>query len=190
VAQRAQELASAAHATRTRGVAQTMHGMALTMVGALPDACQVLEEATAFLQADDSWLAQPWGSMGRAHVDGGDLRSGLHCIERSRALIDAAHETAEMAWIVGNLGEVLYLQGDWSQARSVYETAIQIARDAGVDRYLSYLLMHRAELCAAEGDWRQATHDIEAGVKVASHCAAVPALRKGQRLLAERDVIE
>jgi tetratricopeptide (TPR) repeat protein len=190
-AERAQEMARAANATRTLGIAQTMRGLALTMIGALPDARRVLAEAIPLLEVGDRWwLAQPWGSMGRAHVDEGDLQDGLRCLERSLALLETAHDPAELAWILGCIGEVSYLRGDWSDARSAYERAIQIARNAGADRYLSCVLLHRAELSATEGNWTQATQDIDEGLAVAARCTAVPALRKGQRLLAERDVIE
>jgi tetratricopeptide (TPR) repeat protein len=111
-------------------------------------------------------------------------------VQQSLALIDAAHESAEMAWIAGCLGEVLYLRGDWGAARSAYERAIQNAREVGVDRYRSYVLLHRAELSACEGNWTPARQDIDEGLAVAGTCGAVPALREGQRLLAERDLRE
>jgi tetratricopeptide (TPR) repeat protein/DNA-binding XRE family transcriptional regulator len=189
-AERAEEMARVANATRTLGIAQALHGMALTMIGVLAEARSVLQEAIPSLQMGDPWwLAQPWGSTGRAHVDEGDLQNGLRCLEQSRTLIEASHDPAEMAWILGNLGEVSYLRGDWSEARSAYERAIQVARDAGSDRYLSYALLHRAELCSMNGDWTQAAQDIDEGLEVARRCAAVPALRKAQRLLAEKDVM-
>jgi tetratricopeptide (TPR) repeat protein len=190
-AERAEQLALAANATRTLGVAQMFRGMALTMVGVLPEARGVLKGAIPLLEEGETWwLAQPWGSLGRAYVDEGDLQQGLHCLERSRALIEASRDPAETAWILGNLGEVAYLRGDWGAASSAYERALQMARDAGADRHLAYALLHRAELRSAEGDLAEVTRDIDEGLEAAGRCAAVPALRKGQRLLAEQDLIE
>jgi tetratricopeptide (TPR) repeat protein len=56
--------------------------------------------------------------------------------------------------------------------------------------YLSYALLHLAELCAAEGNWEKAQQHIGEGLPIGQQCGAVPAMRKGQRLLAENDLRE
>jgi tetratricopeptide (TPR) repeat protein/transcriptional regulator with XRE-family HTH domain len=184
--------ARAANATRTLSMAETMHGKALTMVGSLPDARRVLQEAiSSFAVGGDPWEpGQPQGDLGRTYMDEGDLQLALQWLERSRALIDAAHEPAESAWIASCLGEVMYVQGHWSAAESAYDDAIHLATEAGSRRYLSYALMHRAELRSSRGEWEQAARDIDEGEELALACAAIPALRKAQRLRAERDLSE
>jgi tetratricopeptide (TPR) repeat protein len=166
--------------------------MALTMVGPLAEARRVLEEATLLFPAsgDTWWMAQAVGSTGRACLDEGEFGRGREYLERSRALIEAAQDRAEMAWIGSNLGEASYLLGNWVDARAKYEAAIRIARDVDSGRYLSYALLHLAELRAAEGSWEEAKQYIAEGLDIGQGCSAVPALRKGQRLLAEHDLTQ
>jgi tetratricopeptide (TPR) repeat protein len=191
-AERAEEMAGVGKTPRALGTARTLQGMALTMIGALADARRVLEEALSFFDVavDPWWVTQPWAYLGRAYLDEGAPQNGLRGLEQSRALIEGIHDQAEMVWIVGCLGELSYVRGDWSKARNAYGEAIHLARDIGSDLYLSWVLLHRAELCSAEGDREQATQDIDEALDIAIRCAAVTALRKGQRLLAERDLVE
>jgi tetratricopeptide (TPR) repeat protein len=191
-AERAGAMARAANAAPTLCVAETLRGLALTMIGTLPHARRVLEEAIAVFdeEGDPWWLAQLWAYLGIGRVDEGDLRDGLRCLQQSRRLLEGTHDPAELTWIMGCIGEVLYLRGDWSAARSAYDQAIELGRGVRSDRYLGYVLLHRGELLSAEGNWKQASRDIDNGLEVASRCPAVPARRKGPRLLAERDVIE
>jgi tetratricopeptide (TPR) repeat protein len=191
-AERAAELARTEDYTRSGAVAEAMRGLALTMVAAPAEARRVLEEATRSFPAsvDPWWMAQAVGSTGRAYLDEGDFGKASEYLERSCALIEAAHDRAETAWIESNLGEASYLRGDWADARAKYEGAVRTARDMGAVRYLSYALLHLAELCAAEGRWKEAKQHIEEGLEVGQECSAIPTLRKGQRLLAEHDLVQ
>ncbi len=191
-AERAAEFARTEDYTRSRGIAETLRGMALTMVGPLPEACVVLEEATSLCAAsgDTWWTLNSVGNIGRAYLDAGEFGKASEYLERSRALIDAKHDQAEMAWMESNIGEASYLRGNWADARDKYEGAIRTARDVGAVRYLSYALLHLAELGAAEGKWDEANQHIEEGLEIARRCSAIPTMRKGQRLLAEHDLVQ
>ena len=190
-AEHAAKLARAESYTRSRAVAEMMRGLALTMVGPLAEARRVLEETLLLAPSGDTWwMAQAAGSTGRAYLDEGEFGKGCEYLERAWALIEAAHDRAEMAWIESNIGEASFLIGDWAGARAKYEGAVHTARDVGAVRYLSYALLHLAELCAAEGSWEEAKQNIEEGLEIGQECSAVPALRKGQRLLAEHDLTQ
>jgi tetratricopeptide (TPR) repeat protein/DNA-binding XRE family transcriptional regulator len=192
--ERAVELARTADYARSPAAAEaaTMRGMTLTMVGPLSDARVVLEEAGLLCATskDRWWMINSVGNAGRAYLDEGEFGKGSECLERCRALIDAWQDRAEMAWVESNMGEVAYLQGAWVEARAKYEGAIRIARDVDSGRYLSYALLHLAELCAGEGNWEDAQGHIEEGLALGRLCSAVPAVRKAQRLLAEHDLAE
>jgi tetratricopeptide (TPR) repeat protein len=191
-AEKAGAMSRAASVTRTLCVAETLRGLALAMVGPLPEARRVLKEAIALFDVDGHpwWLAQPWAYLGLAHVDEGNLQSGLRCLEHARKLIEATHDPAELTWITGCIGESSFLRGNWADARSIYEAAIRLAREVRSDRYLSYILLHRADLWLAEGNWEEALRDVHEALEVASRCPAAPALRKAPRLLAEKEVVE
>jgi tetratricopeptide (TPR) repeat protein len=189
-AERAVNLARQEHHSRSRAVAEGLRGMALTMVGPLFEARRVLDEATELLRVvgDTWWMANAVGNVGRAFLDEGDVSNGRECLERSRALIDPWHDRDETAWTEGNLGEACFLVGRWGDARATYEGAIRMARDVHSQRHLSLVLVHLAELSAVEGKWEEASSAIDEGLEIAATCGAVPALRKGQRLLAEHDL--
>lgn len=175
---------------RSRAVAMAVLGMALTMVGPLSEARRVLDEATTLLRfvGDTWWMANAVGNAGRALLDEGELSKGREYLERSLALIAPWHDRDEAAWTEGNLAEVSFLAGRWADARATYEGAIRMARDVHSQRHLSLVLVHLAEVCAAEGKWEEASGYIDEGLAIGETCSAVPALRKGQRLLAERDL--
>jgi tetratricopeptide (TPR) repeat protein len=166
--------------------------MALTMIGTLEEARRVLSAARALFPAtgDAWWLAQYEGSTGRAYLDEGEFAQGRHYLERSQELIGGTHDRAEMAWVISSLGEASYLLGDWADARARYDVAERIVREVGPDRYLSYILMHAAELHEAVGNFQEARRYVEEGLEIAQKCNAIPALRKGQSVLAEHDLLQ
>jgi tetratricopeptide (TPR) repeat protein len=190
--QRAAELAREHDYSRPRALSATLRGMALAMVGPLPEVHLVFKEAAAISEATGNrwWVADGVGDIGRVCLDEGKFREGRECLERSRTLIEAIHDGAELAWIESNLGEASYLVGDWTDAHAEYEKAVRTARRADAAMYLSYALLHLAELYAAEGDWARAQQHMEEGLPIGQACRAVPAVRKGQRLLAEHDLAE
>ena len=130
------------------------------------------------------------GNTGRAYLDEGEFGKGREYRERSRALIIPWHDRDETAWTEGNLGEVFYLAGNWTNARVMYDGALRMARDVSSGRHLSLALVHLAELCAAEGNWDEARHYIDEGLEVGERCSAIPTIRKVQRLLAEHDLAQ
>jgi tetratricopeptide (TPR) repeat protein/transcriptional regulator with XRE-family HTH domain len=190
--QRAAELALPQGYTRPRALSETLRGMAVAMIGPLPEARRVFEEAAAISEASGNrwWVADGVGDIGRVCLDEGKFREGREYLERSHALIEALHDGAELAWIESNLGEASYVVGDWTNARAEYEGAVRTARRADAAMYLSYALLHLAELCASEGNWEKAKQHIDEGLPLGQQCGAVPAVRKGQRLLAENDLAE
>jgi tetratricopeptide (TPR) repeat protein/transcriptional regulator with XRE-family HTH domain len=190
--ERAAELAHIEKNTRSRAIAETFRGMALTMVGPLPEARRVLEEATLLFPTvgETWWIANAVGNTGRAYLDEGEFGKGREYLERSRALIVPWHDRDETAWTEGNLGEAFYLAGDWANARITYDGALRMARDVGSGRHLSLVLLHLAELCAAEGNWDEAKQYIDEGLEIGERCNSIPTIRKAQRLLAEHDLAQ
>lgn len=190
--ERAAELALEEDYMHSRALAETLRGMALAMIGPLAEARRVLEEAGALCVSSGNWwwMADGIGDIGRVYLDEGEFGKGTEYLERSRVLIEALHDQSELAWVQSNLGEASYLMGDWTDARTRYEGAVDTARSADALMYLSYALLHLAELCAAEGSWEDARQHIDEGLAIGQECSAVPAVRKGQRLLAERDLRE
>jgi tetratricopeptide (TPR) repeat protein len=189
-AKRASQYAGQAGNPRVQAVAEIQRGMALTMIGPLEEARRVLSAARALFPAtgDTWWVAQYEGSTGRAYLDEGEFAKGRHYLERSQEVIAGTHDRAEMAWIISSLGEASFLLGDWADARDRYDLAERMAREVGPDRYLSYILMHAAELDGAVGNIEHARERVEEGLDLAQSCNATPALRKGQSVLAECDL--
>jgi tetratricopeptide (TPR) repeat protein len=74
---RAVELTRATDYMRRRGLAETFHGMALTMVASLPEARRVLEEATRLFPRSENtwWMANALGNLGRTYLDEGNARA-------------------------------------------------------------------------------------------------------------------
>jgi tetratricopeptide (TPR) repeat protein/transcriptional regulator with XRE-family HTH domain len=190
-AERASQYADQIGNPRIQAIAETQRGMALTMIGKLEEAHRVLDGARPLFPAagDKWWIAQYEGSTGRAYLDEGEFVQGRHYLERSQELIAGTNDRAEMAWIISSLGEVSFLIGDWVNARDRYDLAERMAREVGPDRYLSYILMHAAELDEAVGNFEEAGYHVEEGLELAQNCNAIPALRKGQSVLAEHDLL-
>ncbi|HEY8686790.1 MAG TPA: AAA family ATPase [Chloroflexota bacterium] len=191
-AERASDYALQAGYPRLQAIAETQRGQALTMIGPLGEARRVSDAARQLFPAtgDKWWMAQYEGSMGRAYLDEGDFAQGRQYLERSQELIGGTHDRAEMAWVISSLGEASFLMGDWADARARYDVALHIVREVGPDRYLSYILMHAAELCEAVGSFEEAGHQVQEGLELARNCRAIPALRKGQSVLAEHDLLQ
>jgi tetratricopeptide (TPR) repeat protein len=191
-AERAAEFARTGEYPRSLALAETFRGMALTMVGPLPDARRVLEEAAALCVASGEtwWMINTIGSTGRAYLDEGKFEQGKVYLERSRTLTERIHDRGELSWILSNIGEACYLLGEWTVARATYERAVSLARELGDVRFLSYALLHLAELSAVAGNWEDAKPRVEEGLEIAQRSGAVPSVRKAQRLLAEHDLTQ
>lgn len=130
-----------------------------------------------------------------------DILADIHKLEgrfdqclrgRERALAYAKERPGEPHWIMvsmAQLAEARFLLGEWPEARTLYERAVQMSRSYPAPHYAAFALLGLGTLALAEGRWEEATQLIEMCIADSQRTNDVHWVRNAERLLAYRDLL-
>ena len=193
----ATEVARALGDARTLAWAETMQGTALGLMGRLEEACRALEERLSIAEAANDY----WGQLSAAHYLGkltlaqGDFDAALRHHGRALELAELMGARNRISAETSNLSEVLFYLGDWERARGHAERAVKLARSASSGLAASYfqyadVFRRLGTIRAAMGAWEEAAPCLEESVALAEKIPYPEAVRSGQGVLAERELLE
>src|SRR5580765_2753156 len=101
-------------------------------------------------------LATIADNLGWAYSTQGDYQTALRYLKRADACWQASGNTGRRAMTLNNLGAMAMLEGALTEARTAFDTGIEIARHTARYREEAYLCYSIAELDIAEGNPVQA----------------------------------
>jgi len=165
---------------------------ALLTLGRPGDALAELEEVIPTSEAlgDVSSHLHALNHAAMAHIQRG-------AFETSRAYIDRAIDTAQqrndlvqVAFLTCNRGTLHYYMGEWKQARTDYEHAAEIMREAPMAWASSYPLLGLGHLSLGEGQWGAAARQLGDAITLAERSGDLHVLRSASAALSERDLLE
>ncbi|HKS71030.1 MAG TPA: tetratricopeptide repeat protein, partial [Ktedonobacterales bacterium] len=196
ITERAVEVAEKVGDTRMRTQAETARGTALATLGDLAVGRRVGEEAIPVAEANDDYFGQLLAvhNLGEICAAQGDFAASTRHYTRALELAERLGAKSRISAETANLAEIAFYQGDWLQAREQAERAVQITRGTSTGRagsYFQYANVYRqlAMILAAQGDWERALPYLEESLALAERLPYPEAIRKGQRMLAERDLL-
>lgn len=139
---------------------------------------------------DSSTLRFAVDILADIHKLEGRLEECLH--GRERALAYAEERPDEPHWIMvslAQLAEARFLLGDWTEARALYERAVQMSRVYPAPHYAAFALLGLGALDLAEGRWEEATDLIGMCNADAERTNDAHWVGNAERLLAHRDLL-
>jgi tetratricopeptide (TPR) repeat protein len=162
----------------------------------LEEARRLLEERLSFGEANNDY----WGQLSTAHYLGkltapqGDFDSALRYFSRALELAERLGARSRIGAETSNLSEVLFYLGDWTRARGHAGRAVEIARSASSGSSVPYfqhadVLRRLGMILAAMGERENAAALLEESVALAERIPYPEAVRSGQGLLAEQDLL-
>lgn len=182
---------------RTLALAETMGAVALGLMGRLEEAHHLLGERLHLAEATNDYWGQLSAShyLGKLAVPRGDFDAAFHYHERALDLARRLDARSRISAETSNLSEVLFYLGDWERARGNAERAVELARSASSGLSASYfqyadVFRRLGMIRAATGEWDDALPCLEESVALAEKIPYPEALRSGQLVLAERDILE
>jgi tetratricopeptide (TPR) repeat protein/transcriptional regulator with XRE-family HTH domain len=196
-AQSATDVARALGDERTLAWVQTMRGTALGLMGRLEEGRRVLEERLSLAETANDY----WGQLSAAHYLGkltaaqGDFNAALRYHGSALELAEQLGARSRISAETSNLSEILFYLGDWARARGYAERAVELARSASsglTDSYFQYadVLRRLGMIRAAIGEWEQALPCLEESVALAQRIPYPEAVRSGQGVLAELELLQ
>jgi tetratricopeptide (TPR) repeat protein len=195
--QSATEIARVQGDERTIAWAETMRGPALGLMGRLEEARRVLEERLAVAESSDDQfgLLATVHYLGRLSAPQGDFDAALRYHGKALELAERLGARSRVSAETSNLAEVLFYLGDWERARGHAERAVELARSASSGLAASYfqyadVFRRLGMIRAAMGAWEDATPCLEESVALAEKVPYPEAVRNGQGVLAEQELLE
>jgi DNA-binding SARP family transcriptional activator len=190
----AEEAASASAMARALGEktiladAELRRGTALRFSGRQREGAQVQAEAVALAEQADALdvLGTGLNNLADAYMLRGEFA-------RSRACLDRAAELGER---VGNrygtitVTELSIYMGAWADARRSNEYWTETATRLNAAWYAAYPLLDRGLYLLHAGDWEPSRQALEQAIALAEVPADTQALVRGQRTLAELEILE
>ena len=182
---------------RTLAWVETMRGAPLGLMGRLEEAMPVLEERLSLAEAANDY----WGQLVAAHYLGklavpqGDFDAALRYHGLALDLAEQLGARSRISAETSNLSEVLFYLGDWKRARGHAERAVELARSASSGLAASYyqyadVFRRLGIMHAALGEWEDAAPYLEESIALAGKVPYPEAVRSGQGVLAELDLIQ
>src|SRR5829696_3469434 len=176
---------------------ETMRGVPLGLMGRLEEARPVLEERLSLAEAANDY----WGQLVAAHYLGklavpqGDFDAALRYHGLALDLAEQLGARSRISAETSNLSEVLFYLGDWERARGHAERAVELARSASSGLAASYyqyadVFRRLGIMHAALGEWEDAAPYLEESIALAGKVPYPEAVRSGQGVLAELDLIQ
>ncbi|HEX6508366.1 MAG TPA: AAA family ATPase, partial [Chloroflexota bacterium] len=189
-AERAVELARAEGDDTVLGVAEARRGAALMTVGRREQARESLETAVALAEAAGIYgtVSVALENLGEIARDGGDYRQAQHDYERALELAEQTGVPGRIAWTLTKLGRIRLLEGEWAQARANFERALELLVDD--PQASAYPRLHLGQLDLLEGNRERGSAQVEAAMNPDAQQPDFWLLCHGQRLLAERDLLD
>jgi tetratricopeptide (TPR) repeat protein len=90
---------------------------------------------------------------------------------------------------LAQVAEAQFLLGNWPEARTLYERALQMSRIYPAPHYAAFALLGLGELNLAAGHWEEATQLVETCMADAYRTNDVHWVHNAERLLAYRDLL-
>jgi ATP/maltotriose-dependent transcriptional regulator MalT/DNA-binding SARP family transcriptional activator len=140
---------------RTIGRVRILSGDIHAAIMAL-EAAQELAAAAVDSADMPTQLATIADNLGWAYSTQGDYQTALRYLKRADACWQASGNTGRRAMTLNNLGAMAMLEGALTEARTAFDTGIEIARQTARHREEAYLCYSIAELDIAEGNPVQA----------------------------------
>ncbi len=189
-AERAVKLARGAGDDAVVAVAEARRGAALMTVGRREQAREALEEAIALAEATDNLgtVSVALDNLGEIARDGGDYRQAQRDCERAVELAEQTGVSGRIAWSLTKLGGIHLLEGEWARARAIFERALQLLSDD--PQSAAYPRIHLGQLDLLQGNWERGSLQVEAAMKPEGPQPDLWLLRHGERILAERDLLD
>jgi tetratricopeptide (TPR) repeat protein/transcriptional regulator with XRE-family HTH domain len=176
---------------------ETMRGTALGLMGRLEEGRRVLEERLSLAEADNDY----WGQLSAAHYLGkmslaqGDFDAASRYHGRALELAERLGARSRISAETSNLSEVQFYLGDWARARGHAERAVELARSESSGLAASYfqyadVFRRLGTIRAAMGEWEEAVPCLEESVALAEKIPYPEAVRSGQGVLAEQELLQ
>jgi tetratricopeptide (TPR) repeat protein len=138
------------------GIATALHNMGLTayMMG---DYQQAIDWLLASIDADPAAdPAQAWANIGVVALDMQDSAQARQWLERAHAQVMAEPAGWIQAFVLHNLADVLYEQGDLAGAKPMTVASLQLFEALGDSHYLPDPQLLLARIAIEEGDYAAA----------------------------------
>jgi tetratricopeptide (TPR) repeat protein len=189
-AERAAQLAREVGDQLVLSVAQARRGAALMTLGRREEARAALEESIALAQATGNLgtMTVALDNLGEIARDGGDYRQGQRDCERAVELAEQIGVPGRIAWTLTKLGRIHLLKGEWALARAILERALGLLGDDL--RSAAFPRIHLGQMDLLEGNWEKGSAQVEAAMRAEAPGRDLWLRRHGQRLLAERDLLD
>ncbi len=190
-AERAAALARAVGDDRVRADAEQRRGLALLMLGRDEEALGVFAEVVPLAEAvgDLNSLCLALNNVASIYNAKGEFATSRPYLERALAVAERRGDPAQIVLVTDNLGLIDFFTGEWGQARRHMERAMILSRQIGPSWTSPYPLLDLGRLCLAEGAWDEAARHLDEGIAMAGRSGDLQALRSGQSVLAERDLL-
>jgi tetratricopeptide (TPR) repeat protein len=176
---------------------ETMPGVPLGLMGRLEEARLVLGERLSLAETANDY----WGQLTAVHYLGklavpqGDFDAALRHHGRALELAEQLRARSRISAEISNLSEVLFYLGDWERALGHAERAVELARSASSGLAASYFqyadVFRRVGIMrAALGELEDAAPYLEESIALAGKIPYPEAVRSGQGVLAELDLMQ
>jgi tetratricopeptide (TPR) repeat protein len=185
------DLASTGHNEALLLDAQAAHGLALINVGRLDEGLRLLEDVIPIAESRDDlgMLHFAISSVAWVYQARGEFERSGQLLQRLLGVAEREMNVTRTVYALNSLGRNAYFVGNWMEAQGYIERAYALCRDAGQSWVAPYPRFELGRLFLARGDWNNATRYLKECIIVAEEIGDLPALRSGERLLAELDLL-
>lgn len=101
--------------------------------------------------------------LGQAALCAGELNVAREHLQAAEQLARAGQFTQQQLWVRCLLADVYSVAGDWDQALSIQDEALQLARERCVEplMHLEFLYRGRIQILTERGHWDDALHQLD-----------------------------
>lgn len=191
-AELAKALSVAAGALDLQAASEMRISTSLLMMGQNRRGRRVLEEALPLIEAhgDLRTLAHTWNNLSvAAETQEGDFVLGREYAERALAAAVRLGDPALVAFMVGRVGTNAYSRGDWATARTRWEEALELNREAGTPSSTGWLFLKVGRLYLAMGQTEQGRRYLGDGLEYAERLDEPQMLQVGHCALGEWELL-
>jgi tetratricopeptide (TPR) repeat protein len=162
----------------------------LINVGRLDEGLQLLEDVIPIAESreDLGMLHFAISSVAWVYQARGEFERSDQLLQRLLEVAQHEMNVTRTAYALNSLGRNSFFEGSWKEAKSYVERAYALCQDAGHSWVSPYPCFELGRLYLAQGEWSRAIAYLEECIAVANEIGDRPALRSGERLLAELDL--
>jgi tetratricopeptide (TPR) repeat protein len=173
-------------------VATARQGAVLMALGRRTEARRALEEAVRLAEANGALgtASVAFDNLGEIAREGGRLMESLRYLQQSLDLAEQTGRHSRQGWALTEMGRTEVLLGRWTSARRRFERAAQLIDSGDTTSAVDYIQVHLAELALLRGDWTEAGNRLDRILASANPHRHLCLVRRVQRLLAARDLLE